>query len=687
MKTPTVTFAGVYGAGATSYDWELIPGTRPVTRRFTVTDPTGVGRAAVAKLRGQLTTVKIEGPRKTFEAKKVYVLGIHPGDRPGQFSLHLADVRHVWPKRYVSKSFNVRRATGATDARNDAGDAANVVLTPQEEYAAYSLLDSSAEYTAEQALGEVFGNLGTSWRYADGAKEAFTAVEIEGLRLDDYGDAALERVLAYIPGAGVYIDSEGFAVIYDTAKRIKGLAEAKHFADGPFSGLADLAALRPKSITVLFTREVECNLVFRGPRTNATLEVAEDSNSLINVVPVCASSLEIGGRTYSRGSWVPIDDWLEAIGPTPSGKTLTQDIIRRTMLGGRLSILVTYVFNGLFPDAVWQRRIDMIRTHWRRTFQIEPIFWSRMEAMVPYRTAVLNFSNGSRVPSEVFCDYLRRPSFKYKDFLDDPNSDGQIGIAVRGYNDSLAGVQAAPVRVVTLDPAAGIITCVPLLDPDGFTDQITLGYPDGKTLPSVNLGEINKLVKDAFAQWLHIRLEPDFRLRLIVTFIPASPNDNGKFLHVRVKPEDTRFAGEIGECLGPDVTIRVMPGVITSRDQWEDSQGPAILDALKGNGPMPGGRSRNAPELTAVAKAFAERHYEALLDRPMGSAVVDMDPAIVIDGNITSVRHEMRGGATVTRVTYGAPQQARDIWRYLDSSTRKVIMRNLHTRDLTSEQA
>lgn len=655
----------------------MIPGTRAVARSYTIADPAGLIRPALEQIRGQQRTVVITGPRKTLTAELVYVLGIYPGDTPYHLRLAMADARHNWPKKWVSSAYNVRRATGDLFLTNDEV-LELAVLQPREAYAAYSLNDESAAYDARGVLADVFLKLDQPWRFADGAEERLKPVPVENLVLDDAGDDALERVLAYFPGAGVYVDRQGVAVVYDTAEQINPIPKDAQLASGGFAGVADLAGLRPEYCEVLITREVECNFVFREPGNQAT-QVAEDSASLINVTQVAASTLEVNGRRLARGSWVPFDDWLAAIGPAPSGETLTQDLIRRTMLGGRLSILFNIVFGPNYPDAVWTRRIDMIRTHWRRTFQIEPTFWSRVAGMRAVRVNVLNYATGARAPSEVYCDYLRRPSFKWKDYVNNPNLEAPMGVAVRGYNDNIAAVQAAPVMVQIQDPGAGVFTLLPQLDPDGFTDQITLGYPDGKALPSTNLGETNRqAVIDAHGQWPHIRLEAGFRLRVILTLIPASPNGNDKFLKIRVDPNETNFANVVGKCLGPPVTLRVMPGVVTALMAWSDQTGPETYDAIKGRGAWPESRVANPKHVQDVARAAASRVYEALLDRPAGSATVDLNPEIEIRGNISSVRHEMRGGATVTRVSYSAPQQARSFWRFLDASTRDVVMRNLN---------
>lgn len=697
MKSPKVTIGGLTATGATSYDWELIPGTRPVTRDYTLCTVQPTMLQKLQAMQGTVQTLQIEGPRKTLTVSKVHVVGVYPGEDPFVVRLAVADNRWLWSKKHVSAGFNMRRATGDKFAVRDGGALEQVQYQPEIEYAYWSLL-GGAKYTVQSLLDYMFSAIQQPWKWAPNTDAGtFGDLEIENLLIDDNGADAVERALAYIPGAGVYIDTEGVAVVYDTAARIPVIPPAAHQIGRGFSNLADLRAQRPSRVDVLFTREPEIRFNFFGTDANTGTRTREgeieenDKAELINVVQVCKSNLAINGKTYGQGSWVPIDDWIAAINAegTPTGKTLSQDIIRKFVTAGRLGSIAHYFLGGIW-DPVWLRRMDMIRTCWRRCFQIKPIFWQRIGGVRAIRAGYLNYVTGARAPSVAYCDHMRAPSLKVKNYqeagADSP--DVKVGWAVEGYATNLEDGEPAPVHVTVADPDAGVIMLTSALDIDGATADVALGYPANFELPSIELGEANR-AKNLFGRWDQIELRADFKLATVLTCIPASPNDTSKLFRLPVYPQETTYGLEAADCLGPPVEVRVFPGIVTALMAWTDgAEGAQMIDAIKGDvrpdaegeGGWPDQRIANAVHLTDVARAVASRVYEPLLDRPYGSATVDLNPGFEINGNVASVRHDMAGGATSTTVRYSAPQQARNIWRFLDSSTRRVILRNLSTR-------
>ena len=721
-NTPVCTFGGIVLGGSALFDWEFRAGTAPVERVFTVSkDRVGSapaeryrtrtreeGSAApegLAALLGKASTLVIQGPRATLTVEHVYLLEIQPGDDPNTAKIRLADRRWLWPKRWVATSFNVRQTNGERFLAGE-GRIENKLIQPEIQYARYSLKDEATPWKATEAVKFVIEQTGTPMRFAS----TFTEVELQDVIVDDSGAAAVERVLPYLPGADVFIDEKGVAVVFD---RFDG-GEGGVFAtlpprqrDGPWVDVVDRRATRPGKVVVLFTIEAEVRLDHLEP-SGATATRTEDEPSLYQVGQVPDAELTLAGESspLARSSWADLSKMFAAWGPFGAlNREVTFDELRNHAFKYNFGLFVQIWGNNpdLPFDPVNLARAATSARSWRHLFQIDRFWRQRLQSIRPYRVAIVNAETGAYAPAAVYSDYTQRPTVKGLALPDDQNT--AQGWAVRGYADRLADGVIAPARVDLVDEGAGIISVTPQVSPYGFNDTVALGYPLQGEMPTQALGDVKRLGKEVWARWTTVVLEEGWRMSVVLTVVPGSPNDIRRFYAVEIP--SLSISPDPGVSEGPTVYARVFPGVMTARFAWSDDQGETIKAALKAVGASDGAPAgvdaaviageafdaaeaavtiwpsdllTNADQVRDVALATAARIYDTLRDRPLGGGKVDMRPELMPVGTIGAVRHGMDGGETTTALDFPAVKQPPDIWRYLNPSTRKAILRVLHDR-------
>jgi hypothetical protein len=502
-------------------------------------------------------------------------------------------------------------------------------------------------------------------------------VEVQDLELDDPPDAAVERALGYLPGADVFVDRSGRYVLRDTLSggesEVLSRLTRRQVSDLDAT-VVDRSALRPSEVIVLFTPEPEGRLEAQEGGTQV-----RDTMTMVNKAPVPDPFLLVDGVKVGRGTYLALEALFTAWGAFGAqSRLLSIEILRRNAFKhGAVGVEDEFGHDPtLPPDALNALRARVAVDAFRATYEIDRDFWSRVAALRPYRAAVLNTQTGVRAPAEVFCDWTRRPSLKGRALQGDANVNA--GWAVRGWAALLKDAKAMPGRdgraVAILDPSAGVIRLMPGLDPYGNSQTMALGYPDGGLMPSQLLGDANRNADDLYAQWDLVELEAGFRASVVLTAIPASPNDSRRLHALRVP---SGLATQ-GRCTGPPIYVRVFPGIMTARYRWDDAQSAQILGAFKGQNAWPDALLVNRQQVLSVGLAAARRVYDALADRPDGGAQVDLDPELEPSGTCSSVVHALdSGGATITRARFTSARVPADLWRYLDASTRKAINRVL----------
>lgn len=711
--TPTVKLGGVDLGGSNAYEWPLKTGVQPHERIFTVTERVAeqlrqASQGVNSTSPGLIYEVHRPDGKPSLTVRRLFIADIFPGATTHTRRVRVVDVRWLWQHVYISSTFNERRVTGDTNVVAEGANPETPQIDPEIRYAKYSLHDEERVWTASNVLRHVMTTLnGHAWRLDDRIASRFDQTPVDDLILEDAGHYALERILAYVAGAAVYIDRDGFAVVTDTLDGTEGAVyeELKDRQQNQVSvRVADRRNIRPSKVVVLITPEVEVRFDYQEPSSSGTRTVPDtDTNALDNVAimpdPLGLDFTDAAGtqHTIGPGSYVRMDDLFVAYGDGPGygdgtgrARALSWDILRKHRAsafrynGAEFSLVNRET--GLV-DVPWSRRVNQIHQSYRKDFQVREVFMQRLASVRPVRAATVNPVTGTRAASPVYSDYIRRPSIHG---LARTVNGALNGYQVQGYAALLANAKAAPATVQILNPGAGVFR-VQTNDtgPNGWYEETMLGYST-KGIPGQSLGVAGLNEATQFnAFWDHVELDAQWQMSVVMSCVPGSPNSIGKLLGVEVRPDEVSglIGRDVGNCWGPVAYVRVFPTLLTARYAWDDSVGQSLVDAVRGVnntdqngcGVFPESRLVNRAHVADVAKAAAARVYAGLLDRPFGTLETDMRPDLEPTGAIGEVEHVMQGGATRTLVRFSTPAAPQDIWRFMPASTRRALLRSLQS--------
>ncbi len=717
--------------GTSDVSWSLQEGTRPVIKSFDM-----IPEHAVTLARSR-TPISLEID-DNLKVEKLYVLDAVAGENKHIRRVRVTDRRYWWTYKHIRKYFNVRRNVGFKRITDLATPPEAASVIPSVWYAPWSLKDptpgadpASAKWTVETALKAIIEELqepeselgrgGFPYNIADLAR--FRRLPIENLLIDDAGDQALSRILTYMPEAGVYVDYDGtvrfFSKVDGNEKNQIALAQPYMVGEGDVQ-FVDNANVRPRKIVFLYTYESEMRI---DHEEAGTVTRTNDDFYMQNVMPLPDYSLEVNGKTEVQGTWLPITTLLTAWGAPPGfDRPLTYDDIQKAMVPF-MDLWAGIEISGKFdPDADWATRIAYLKVHWRRTYRVQRFLMDRIHQLKPYRLGTVDQATGFRAPAICYSDYCYLPS--QRSLLIQARGGGGSAdlsyfINVKGYpkDDTIVPAsKGAPATVSILDPDQGIIHVSYQVDPTRVFEQILPGLGtmsqdesnvDADGLPLIAGPTGNLLTARSARRGIsfdalgksHVnnipKLHSTFKASVILTAIPGSPNDNRALYPVEVKPSDVAdllpaFArSSLNSAEGPTLEVRIGPGVETARIPWLDSRSDDIK-ALFGVPDLGGGQpnvkdlvlndsdatSEAGASLRQISLAGAARLYASLTDRFEGDAAGNMTDAIRPGGWLTEVEHTLKtDGVKMTRVSLPDRVQPLDIFAFMDSSTRAMILR------------
>jgi len=680
-KTITVRIGGQAFVATGQVGWNLQAGLLPYSRVFDVPNRTAQQLLQFGSSATTLEIIPESGASLRFQ--QIQILGNAPTANPAFKGIVLADRRVFWRRRHIRRSFNVRKRTG--NFRLYQGVRQPVEITgvqPEFFYADYSLNNGKA-WKAKEVLEEVLSFLNGSFRIEDN----FDDIGVESLEIDDPGDQALARVLAYFPTADVYIDTDGRAVIFKKSSGKERLGKKIPLVgDSQLVALVDRSRLRPEEIDVFFVREHELRFDFQ--EIPSASQIDRTALSLENVLPLPDDFAEINGKQIAQGTWITIDEalswWATQEDRRPEIPALTKQIIQQYWNSPIME--VRYVLGQGFPDQVWAKRIAAVRQHYRQTFRVNKFWRDRIRSYRANRVAIMDTVTGARAPAEVYCDYSFALTVKQqvKRYTEDRE---KLRLA---YNVFANGSTAFTIdqQIKTLKPAPAIVT---VLDNDQGILRFDLRLDNqgniAKFSPSAILSPIptadmksrgNPYIMD------YAELVPDFQISVILTCVPAAPNNETVYYKRTLTTLEGTDHGDTA--YGPRWSTRIGPGVVTARFPWPDEANDNLIVAQsfgKANNQSEveyklGFLLLNEDQVEAIARATAKRIYALQSDKLEGNHVTILDAERKPIGNLTSVSHDVDIlGVARTTVDFPPPFDPPDTYTYLPDSIRRQLLGQL----------
>jgi hypothetical protein len=187
-------------------------------------------------------------------------------------------------------------------------------------------------------------------------------------------------------------------------------------------------------------------------------------------------------------------------------------------------------------------------------------------------------------------------------------------------------------------------------------------------------------------------------MALIITAMPASPNNLRRYFKITVMPDDVKDivpGGKdvVGTCYGPPIKvlchretariqglddratdIKMMFGLKTVADAEPNLKGLVVNEGDKNSGA--GGIG--AASLWDLAKAEAARTWALYGDRFLGRATGDYKPSVVPKGYVEDVSHIVTTkGEMVTEVALADKPEPFPLESLMSSTSRAILMRQI----------
>lgn len=724
--------------------WHLTSGTAPFVAEFDM-----IPEDADALFEGELEplTLKIANgdDGESIEVRNLYAIEKTPGPVPADriTRVKVADRRWFWSRKHIRRSYNIRRRVGHKRVIGD-GTRETTLTAQSLWYQPWSVLPDLRPYAARDILQDVIQEVSTvETQFSSSTNDnepgqvstGLAPIEIreeiqtinglnqseqpiEGLKLDDAGDAAINRVLSFLPGASLYIDLDGKVVVYSQASS----NETDQIDDlPPFStdiGVIekiDRRRVRPSEIHVLFTREVELRQDTIELDVGATSDIfGTDRRFMENVLPVPDYQLTlVNGDTVARGTWITFSEALRAWGPHPRAGDITFDLIRRAAVPF-LDLWGALAESGKRdPDNDWAARIAAIQTHWRTTYRINRRWTDRVSQWKAFRVGIVDPTRGTRSPAIAYGNHAFIPGQRFMIAEASGNHDLSYAINVQGFNDGSTPPKLQPedkpaAKMSIIDSDQGIVQIDWSVDPSRPFSAVLPGWvQDGSggsgdiTRPSIpgpsaDLTDRTRAITFDSVTSRGARpaqMTAEHRAAVILTAIPATSVSNSELERVVVRPPDVdhllpeRARGM--ESTGPILEIRVRPQTLTAIVPWSDDDADVIEAAFGVGGAVlsdsdsaltslilnydgvAGGRG----SMASVSRALAARAWAAMADRHMGTAAVPLRADARPEGWLDTVAFQVTPDGRVETV-YALPGDVPqvDMFGYLDRGTRDVML-------------
>jgi hypothetical protein len=717
-------------------EWAIEAGVRPVKREFAVpNDPQILSDLESKALAHTPIELRMGSGPDDVVFQNLFITNILPGQDPGDARIEVQDSRVWWPYIHIRRNFNTIRRTGFRRR-----ESWNEVLAPQQQlalptykYAEFSLKNRVDPYGPTTATEDIFEEIQAYFQTNFGFPAAFDLsgvaaadeIPFQSLELDATADSAIGQLFGYLPEFQPYQDYDGTIRVLN--KRTGAEQETyksllPEDADSGHIAWVTNAIMRPRAIEVLWTAEVEVRHDFEEPdnRTGDATVVLDDLGRFLeNVIPIPDFQLTVSGRPETTGTYVTFDAYLNAINDDPADNLVAGSTVGNlTDVNYELLRKATVPSNGLLwagaqiagsvdlsdKTADWAIRLSALQQHWRRTLRINRIWMDNTLSLKPYLVATLDPASGQRAPAIVFSDYVVDPSDKGLNYLIAADPYGRLDRfqEISGYQATInASSRFAPAVVNVVDDDQGIIHIDWQSDPYGLQDRVIPGTLKAGTNPTVQMSNgilfsvaNNAVPGNATGPVIEVpQLDTGYKAAVILTHVPAYPNNNGQFVRKRVSQGDVEkfLGGSIGpQGTGPVMQIRINPGIETARVAWDDNraedierlfgvkEGTADLTGLVVNaedGTQVAPEPSQAANIDLLSLAVGAQIYAGLIDRLLGEAAGHLS-ALPLQGWAETITHSVDPqGVALTSVDMPEVLPERNFLQELPQSVRTLVLK------------
>lgn len=714
--------------------WKLTEGVLPSTNTFDIAPADAL---QLAKTGGPFTLEVKPQVGAPVTVTNLWVLTVDPGPNPWISRITVADRRWIWSYGHVLLRMNMRRNIGIKRILANDQFAVTFDRAPDVAFAKYSLdRNERARWVALSMMQKVLKEVSEIEKEYHGATFSATiddrigskirGLPVEEFEIDDPGDAAIRRAIAFLPEAGVTVDYDGKVIVFsraggDDEKIVRALMPEIRGAG--HTDLVKNARLRPKKIRVWFTREVEVRFDFIEQASAQSSTVVQGQEPLgylrrmDNVIPITDYQLNVSdvdpNNPLAQGTYITVDQAFRAWEPMPLRGTsrridhrkVQEAFIPQMGLWGALQLA------GNRPDSQgnlkpWPGRIAALESSYRQLFRINRQWTDRAIAIRAYRLATIDPQTGQRGPARAYGDYsiLYSQRSIWKNYAEGKPLDYAINRSAfpsGGNIDDQAEPSPAEVRIVDHDQGVLVVDYRGTNPLSGDTRTVLPSQVELSSMPTWDVRQRQRPISfDSVVNSSNPpRLSASFKLSTILTLVPASPNSKYQLHMIEVSPSDVAdllpggIQTGLSDAQGPIMDIRIGPNVEVARVQWKDDRAADIeaIFGIQGNQPNLPNKAPNLDglvlnegpstdlekggSLNLIARAAAARVYASLTDRYEGEMTGAMNGNVHLSGNVAEIVHEYgQKGDTVTRLHFPPQVPQMSLLSFLDSNTRAAIL-------------
>ena len=693
------TLGGVPLLASSAVGWTYREGTVASSGTFDL-EPADAAALLAKKATPIDLIYEVNGRKVTV--KNLYVIHAAPQDQPQIAKVTVADRRWLWPNKRITRRYNMRRNIGVQRNQSIGNVGGLAPVDSSVWYWPWSVKgDPAVPWKAKEVLADVMSEIGIpeqQWAgiampWIDSTGANLNQIPFENFELLGETCAnALLRVLAYLPGIGVKVNEDGTVEIFDKTTggemdMVKALGA--EVDGGGHVTLIDNRILRPRSIKVTFQREIEIRLDYAETSVSGTTALpALDARYVENVGIVTDGYLAVGGAigTVAQGTYLTFDQFF-ATWKAHNGFTMSNDLVQKGFCPW-FDLFSDLADAGDFdPSADWVGRIGMVLRCYRQTFRISPRWMSRILSFRANRLSTVNQATGGRAPALVMADHAYIPSKRGR--LKDVNNQ-YVCVNVDAYQQVLqpgtfTTTPSATMEIVDADQ--GIFAIRYEVDPIRLSALILPSKVQNPPNMDIRYPLRGNIDMDSFVRGqASAQLSPDYKMSVIFTAVPASPNTEQQLHTITVTPAQAQVAlgKTLGSCEGPDLEIFIGPQTCTAKIQWLDGRSADIEACFGITNATPNlqglvlnetvSNATNGAALNNCALAAAAVVYATLIDRPQGTQAGHISAGIGIKGYIEEVRHELApDGVALTHISLPGQIQPLSIKTYLDGSSLAAI--------------
>lgn len=693
---PTCKLDGVALTAHAPIRWGRVGGVSPYSTVVLTSRARAERIFKQSKGKGVELEIEQKGVRKVF--KNIWVISMMAGDGPHTRRLLLADWRWLLPRIWITMDGNLLRTSVERRLQGPTPEVS--VLLPAQVYAPHSLAPGGLPWKtnsfvskAATAISDELGALGMPSFDIYGVGEALKSeIEVLNWRIDGPGDVALQQLIDYCPGLQIEADADGNGRLY-----LESALQEKAEVDGAFAYAdpanqypvyMDRERFRPIVVNVLFEKRMEFLFRFREGSFSGTATASYENPGfdLINVVQV-NEPVPVGTFSGGFGSWVPLEQYLTWLGTQPRPAHAQNDVcrpsiewVRRNFMSGFSAMRVLFR-SGEGTDPLWAARFDSILNSYRQTFGVSQYWYERLQSLEAVRSGVYSTSMNIHAPSEAYCDYTTRPTFRQIDTASGGHDANWAAVQEDQYvyGRDISALRPAPFTVIVEDQDAMIIRLAPKAELSKLGQRPMPGVPVNPVACNAprKLNSINSSLAQGL--WEQMVMKPTWDMAVVLTATVATPNSIDRYHTEIVLPNEAQEVVKsvvIGPCAGPVIRLRCDPATLMAWATWVNGSANQI-EALVEGGNLTAPFFLNPEAVRDVAVAMAARIYESLCDRLSGERVrVSFKPETKPVGALNQVIHEVETtGRVSTSFSFAQAVEPRDLMVFLPANTRRIIQR------------